>query len=160
LPANDIGIGALIPLNLEEHPSHAVAVGAEDGYTHPRYSRSGKGRLEHYCTSERAQAWRSVETSRHPLQEAKEALDVAVPALTGDPAGGTEVLLERHDGREELESLTEPELLMRVARAMCITNILVCKPSASDTAANRECIEDAQPCRDQNRPLPRSHGRR
>lgn len=91
-------------------------------------SLSQAGRRVHHSTVARwrAEGWRPVESGLHPLDAARQALDVAAPVLTGDPAGGAQVLLQDDELREELESLAEPELLSRTVRAMCITNILVC----------------------------------
>jgi hypothetical protein len=89
---------------------------------------SQSGRPVHPSTIARwrAEGWRPVEVGLHPLDAARAALEVAAPVLTGDPAGGAQVLPGGDDLRDELENLAEPELLMRAVRAMCITNILVC----------------------------------
>jgi hypothetical protein len=61
----------------------------------------------------------------HPVEAARQAVDVAARVLTGDPTAGPEVLERQAEEREKLENLPDHELLRRAARELCITNILV-----------------------------------
>jgi hypothetical protein len=83
------------------------------------------GRKIHHSTIARwrAQDWRAVAQGVHPLEAARQAVDVAATVLTGDAAAGAEVLERQAQGREQLEGLTDRELLRRAARELCITII-------------------------------------
>jgi hypothetical protein len=85
------------------------------------------GRKIHHSTVARwrAQGWRAVAQGLHPLEAARQAVDVAATVLTGDAAAGAEVLERRAEDREQLEGLTDRELLRRAARELCVINILV-----------------------------------
>jgi hypothetical protein len=85
------------------------------------------GRKIHHSTVSRwaAQGWRPVAYRPHPLEAARQALDVAAGVLTGDPAAGTEIL-EKRPERQQLDGLSENEVLRRLARQLCIASILVC----------------------------------
>ena len=61
----------------------------------------------------------------HPVEAARQALDLAAGVLTGDPAGGTKIL-EEHPEREQLDGLSDSEVLRRSARELCISTILAC----------------------------------
>jgi hypothetical protein len=56
---------------------------------------------------------------------AGQALDIAAGILTGDPSAGTEIL-ERRPEREQLERLSDSEVLRKSARQLCIATILAC----------------------------------
>jgi hypothetical protein len=88
---------------------------------------SQAGRRVHHSTIARwrAQGWRSVVHGPHPVEAARQAIDVAARVLTGDPTAGPEVLQRQAEEREKLASLPDHELLHRAARELCITNILV-----------------------------------
>jgi hypothetical protein len=88
---------------------------------------SQAGRRIHHSTIARwrAQGWRAVAQGVHPLEAARQAVDVAATVLTGNAAAGAEVLERRAEDREQLEGLTDRELLRRAARELCITIILV-----------------------------------
>jgi hypothetical protein len=58
-------------------------------------------------------------------EAARQALDLAAGVLTGDPVGGTEIL-ERRPEREQLDGLSDSEVLTRSARELCISTILAC----------------------------------
>ena len=87
------------------------------------------GRRVHHSTIARwrAQDWRPVAHSLHPLDAARQAIDVAAGALTGDPAAGLKVLSdEDEDGRQqELEGLSDRELLRKASREMLLAIRLV-----------------------------------
>jgi hypothetical protein len=86
------------------------------------------GRRVHHSTVSRwrAEGWRPVPNRPHPLEAARWALDVAAPVLTGNAAAGVEALSERRDHREELDALSDHELLRRAARETLIAVDLVC----------------------------------
>jgi hypothetical protein len=74
----------------------------------------------------RNRGWRPLEREQHPLEVAREQLDDAVPLLTGNPMTTAEDLVRESAEREELEKLTDGQLLRRAARAVAETVILVC----------------------------------
>jgi hypothetical protein len=88
---------------------------------------SQAGRRVHHSTIARwcAQGWRPVAYRPHPLEGAHQALDLAAGVLTGDPAAGMK-LFENHPGREQLDGLSDSEVLRRSARQLCIATILAC----------------------------------
>jgi hypothetical protein len=90
---------------------------------------SQAGRRVHHSTVARwyNQGWRLVAHRTHPLEAARHALDLAVGVLTGDPAAGTKIL-ELRPEREQLDSLSDGEVLTRSARELCISTILGCTP--------------------------------
>jgi hypothetical protein len=69
------------------------------------------------------------------METARQALEVAAPLLTGDAAAGVEVLLERRDHREELDGLSDHELLRRAAREALIAVCLLCMELEGQAAA-------------------------
>jgi hypothetical protein len=84
-------------------------------------------RIHHGTVSRwRAEGWRQVPNRPHPLEAARWALDVAAPLLTGNPAAGVEALSERRDHQEELDGLSDHELLRRAARETLIAVALLC----------------------------------
>jgi hypothetical protein len=87
---------------------------------------SQAGRPIHHSTVARwrLEGWRPVASGPHPLEAARQALDVAAGVLTGDPVAGVETIA-RQTSSEKLESLTDHQLLSRAARKVCITNRLV-----------------------------------
>jgi hypothetical protein len=72
-----------------------------------------------------AQGWRPVAHRPHPVVAARQALDIAAGILTGDPAAGT-AILENRPEREQLNGLSDSEVLRKSARQLCIANILAC----------------------------------
>jgi hypothetical protein len=88
---------------------------------------SQAGRPVHHSSVARwyTQGWRTVAHRPHPLEAARQALDLAAGVLTGDPVGGTEIL-ERRPEREQLDGLSDSEVLTRSARELCISTILAC----------------------------------
>jgi hypothetical protein len=85
------------------------------------------GRKIHHSTVSRwaARGWRSVAHRPHPLDAARQFLDIAAGILTGGPSAGTEIL-EKRPEREELDGLSDTQVLRRSARELCISTILVC----------------------------------
>jgi hypothetical protein len=85
------------------------------------------GRRVHHATISRwyAQGWRPVADRPHPIEGARHALDLAASVLTGDPAAGMK-FFEDHPGREQLDGLSDSELLIRSIRELCIATILAC----------------------------------
>jgi len=62
-----------------------------------------------------------VAHSLHPLDAARQAIDV----LTGDPVAGLEALSGKDGRRQELEDLSDRELLRKASREMLIAIRLV-----------------------------------
>src|SRR5258708_13409558 len=64
------------------------------------------GRRVHHSTISRwrAQDWRPVADSLHPLEAARQRLDMAAGVLTGDPVAGLEVLRNQHAHQQELKA--------------------------------------------------------
>jgi hypothetical protein len=88
---------------------------------------SQAGRHVHHSTVARwrADGWRTVASGLHPLGAARQALDVAVTVLTGDPIAGAKAVAGKTVNREELEGLSDHELLNRAVRETCIISVLV-----------------------------------
>jgi hypothetical protein len=88
---------------------------------------SQAGRRVHHSTIARwcVRGWGPVAYGEHPIEAAREALDIAARLLTGDPGRGID-LLERHaKGNERFQGLTEHELLRRATRLLLIAQIVV-----------------------------------
>jgi hypothetical protein len=85
------------------------------------------GRRVHHSTIARwrGRDWRSAASGEHPIEAAKEALDIAARLLTGDPRGGVELLEMYATGNERFEGLTDQELLRRATRELLIALIVV-----------------------------------
>ncbi len=85
------------------------------------------GRRVHHSTIARwrAQDWRPVPHSLHPLDAARQALDMAAGVLTGDPVAGLKVVSSEDNGQQELEGLSDRELLREASREMLIAIRLV-----------------------------------
>jgi hypothetical protein len=83
------------------------------------------GRPVHHSTIARwwGRDWRPVASGGHPIEAAREALDIAARLLTGDPRGGVERLYGM--GNERFDGLTEQELLRRATRELLIALIVV-----------------------------------
>ena len=88
---------------------------------------SQAGRRIHHSTIARwcVRGWGPVASGEHPIEAAREALDIAARLLTGDPGGGT-AILEKRPQREQLDGLSDSEVLRRSARELCIATILAC----------------------------------
>jgi hypothetical protein len=87
------------------------------------------GRRVHFATIARwrSQNWRPVASGPHPVQAAREALEVAARLLTGDPATGAAELVSRSKVGEQLGGLSDSELLRRSTRELLILQIVLCK---------------------------------
>ena len=85
------------------------------------------GRKVHHSTIARwcAGGWRPMAHRPHPVEAARQVLDIAAGILTGDPAAGT-AILEKRPEREHLDGLSDSDVLRRSARELCISTILVC----------------------------------
>ena len=88
---------------------------------------SQAGRRIHHSTIARwcVRGWGPVASGAHPIEAAREALDIAARLLTGDPGGGVELLERYVNGNERFEGLTEQELLRRATRELLIAQIVV-----------------------------------
>ena len=96
---------------------------------------------------------------QHPLEAARNDLDVALPLMTGDPTSTTEMPVEHSPDREPLGQLTDDQLLLRsareveratlmVARLMMLRpTLVVTKPSEVSLVlrALARCLETATP---------------
>ena len=80
------------------------------------------GRRVHHSTIARwrAQDWRPVADTPHPLDAARQRLDMAAGVLTGDPVAGLKVLSGEDNGLQEREDLSDRELLGEASREMLI----------------------------------------
>jgi hypothetical protein len=83
----------------------------------------------------RRNGWRAAERD-HPLEIARASLDDAVPVLTADPTTTTRNLAGRTEKKEQLEGLTDQELLMRACRELALAVI----PLAHDLQQHRESL--------------------
>ena len=85
------------------------------------------GRRVHHSTIARwrAEDWRPVADSLHPLEAARQRLDMAARVLTGDPVAGLKVLGGEDGRQQELEGLSDRELLKNASREMLIAIRLV-----------------------------------
>ncbi len=63
--------------------------------------------------------------SLHPLDAVRQAIDVAAGVLTGDPVAGVEILSGEDGSQQELEGLSDRELLREASREMLIASRLV-----------------------------------
>ena len=88
---------------------------------------SQAGRRVHHSTIARwcVRGWGPVASGEHPIEAAREALDISARLLTGDPGGGVELLERAVKGNERFEGLTEHELLRRATRQLLIAQIVV-----------------------------------
>src|SRR5258708_16493258 len=77
------------------------------------------GRPVHFTTVNRWRAhdWRDAK-GQHPLDQARAALESALPLMTGDPASTIDDLVRSSPERQELEGLSDSELLRRAAREL------------------------------------------
>jgi len=87
------------------------------------------GRRVHHATISRwrAQGWRPVAHGPHPIEGARNALDVAARLLTGDPAIGAEVFAARSKTDEQLGASSDSELVRRSSRDLLKLQILLCQ---------------------------------
>jgi hypothetical protein len=87
------------------------------------------GRRVHHSTIARwhAKGWRPVAHCLHPLEAAKQAIDVAAGVLTGDPAAGAGAFVKESGSQDDAETLSDRELLRRASREMLVMVNLVCE---------------------------------
>ena len=79
----------------------------------------------------RSEGWRPVSSGAHPIEAARQSLEVAARLLTGDPAVGADGFVSSSNAREQLGSLSDGELVRRSARELLILQIVLCKVLAS-----------------------------
>ncbi len=94
------------------------------------------GRRVHFATIARwrSHGWRPVASGPHPIQTARDALEVTARLLTGDAATGTDGFVRQSDAGEQFESLSDSELLRRSTRELMILQIVICKVMGSNGA--------------------------
>jgi hypothetical protein len=87
---------------------------------------SQAGRRIHHSTIARwrSQGWRAVTSGPHPIEAARDALEVAARLLTGDPAIGADGVV--HECNAEQLELTDRELVRRSTRELLILQIVLC----------------------------------
>lgn len=80
----------------------------------------------HYTTVSRwrRSGWRADPTA-HPLDKARADLESALPLVTGNPATTIEELFEVGPSRDELEQLTDAQLLKRASRELAMAAVMV-----------------------------------
>src|SRR5258708_11653421 len=85
------------------------------------------GRRVHHSTIARwrTQDWRPVASSLHPLDAARQAMDVAAGVLTGDSIAGVEILGGEGGRQQELKGFSDRELLRKASRGKLIAIPLV-----------------------------------
>ena len=78
---------------------------------------SQSGRSVHYTTVNRwrRRQWREVE-GEHPLDQARAHLETALPLVTRDPTLTLDDLVRGSPEREQLEGLSDSELLRKAGR--------------------------------------------
>jgi hypothetical protein len=83
------------------------------------------GRRVHHTTIARwrARGWRPVAQRPHPIDAAREALDVAARALTGDLAA--DAFAKRAGTSEELGDFDDREILRRAARDLLVSSVVL-----------------------------------
>jgi len=83
------------------------------------------GRPIHFSTIARwkADGWRDVPSRQHPIVEADLAVDVAAPVLAGDGIAASSNEANPENKAEDLDGLTEPNIVKLAARQTCITMI-------------------------------------
>ena len=91
------------------------------------------GRRVHFSTIARwrSDGWRPVSSGSHPVEAARQSLEVAARLLTGDPATGADEFACQAKADEPLGSLSDGEAVRRSARDLLILQIVLCKVLAS-----------------------------
>jgi hypothetical protein len=84
------------------------------------------GRPVHFTTINRwrVRDWR-VATNEHPLNQARADLSSALALVTGNPTSSIDDLIGDRPGRDELEQLTDAQLLKRAARELAMAVVMV-----------------------------------
>ena len=87
------------------------------------------GRRVHHSTIARwhAKGWRPVAHCLHPLEAARQAIDVTAGVLTGDAVAGVEAFVRQEGNQQQLEGMSDRELLTKASREMLVTIGLVCE---------------------------------
>ena len=87
------------------------------------------GRRVHYSTIARwhAHGWRPVAHCLHPLEAARQAIDVAAGVLTRDAVAGVKVFVRQNGNQQQLEALSDRKLLRKASREILVTIGLVCE---------------------------------
>ncbi len=80
----------------------------------------------HYTTINRwrGEEWRDAK-GQHPLDQARAALESALPLMTRDPTSTIDDLVRRSPERQQLEELSDGELLRKAAREVAMAVYLV-----------------------------------
>jgi hypothetical protein len=73
----------------------------------------------------RRNQWRPLEREQHPLDQARAALESALPLMTGDPTSTIDDLLRGSPEGEELGEFSDSELLRKAARELARAVYLV-----------------------------------
>jgi hypothetical protein len=73
----------------------------------------------------RRAGWRPLERTQHPLERAREALDDALPVLTGDPLTTTTNLVAESNEHEKLEPLSDAQHLKRAVHEIAKDTVVV-----------------------------------
>jgi hypothetical protein len=63
----------------------------------------------------------------HPLDAARQAMDVASGVLTGNAVAGVEAFVRQEGNQQQLEGMSDRELLTKASREMLVTIGLVCE---------------------------------
>jgi hypothetical protein len=86
------------------------------------------GRPVHFTTVNRWRAhdWRDAK-GQHPLDQARAALESALPLMTGDATSTIEGLVDRSPERQNLEALSDGELLRKAARELAVAVYVVAR---------------------------------
>jgi hypothetical protein len=84
------------------------------------------GHRVHFTTVNRwrRRQWREVE-GEHPLDRARADLESALPLMTRDPTSTIDDLVRSSPVREQLEGLSDAELLRKVGRALAMAIYVV-----------------------------------
>jgi hypothetical protein len=83
------------------------------------------GRPVHFTTNRwRGRDWR-VATIEHPLVQARSDLNSALALVTGNPTSTIDDLIGDRPARNELEHLTDAQLLRRAARELAMAVVMV-----------------------------------
>ena len=84
------------------------------------------GRPVHFTTFNRwrGRDWR-VATNEHPLEQARADLSSALTLVTGNPTSTIDDLIGSRPRRDELEQLTDAQLLRRAARELAMAVVMV-----------------------------------
>jgi hypothetical protein len=101
-----------------------------------RVARALAGYPVHFVTVARwrARNW-EAQASEHPLEIARGRLEAVAPLASGDPETTLEDLVDDPAVEQDLDSLTDGEVLRRAAREVAIATALVAKAIQGRTAA-------------------------